>query len=213
MVHGEHAHVPVLEVVQDTTTEPLNVFSTLTSPSLNGGITEPSRSPIPSSEEPVAEPSYLSKLKPIGTLDVSLSKIEDEASSTTLDTDPFKVLAKAGGFKKPIAAKKTGLGARKLTSASNGLTDNRIESFESIEKRNHFLAEQRVEEKEIVSHNDFHMQKSQISSMKGISSNNFFEGNDVEKSSSQQSFSGGTASDGLSLDKLKDSVSDFFGKV
>ncbi len=241
------------------------------------------------------EPSYISTAKPIGTLDVSaVSALDKEESSTFFhDADPLKLLSKAGGIKKSSLSgtKKPGLGAKRLTTSSSA--DTKLESFESLEKRNDSKSRQdqqlsvslqdmnisevssgrvaallreedtpsgslyrnstepskssfvsvssnQTHNRPLSNPNESFAARDKYSNVKGISSDQFFgrdeEGNQAVRSKLQtqygsstgissdmlygandgeenSDFHTGTAAEGISLDKLKDSVSGFFENI
>lgn len=241
---------------------------------------------------PKPEPTYVSTAKPIGILDVTLTSAEKEDFSLQ-DTDPIKLLSKAGGLKKSSVGgtKKSGMGAKRLSS--NSAIDTKLESFESLEKRNDALLKQesqlngklqdlnisegtnsgrvaallREEDQQTSIYrsstspatsysaggsqfassarsfnpgSESHVARDKYANVKSISSDQFFgreeEGNQVvraklqsqygnstaissdmlygrEISEESDDFHGGTAAEGISLDKLKDSVSGFFENI
>lgn len=262
----EIAHHEDKPKVSESSAVPTTVLSTLTN---NASLSTPEQT------------TYISSAKPIGTLDVSLTTVDkDDASSH--DVDQLKLLSKAGGIKKStLGGKKIGLGAKRLSS--NSSADTKMESFESIEKRNErlqqdlqnmnisetnqagrvaaFLREDdqaqsssgsiyrnstvsskntSVLNANVHSSNESFVAREKYSNVKSISSDQFFgledEGNQVartklqtqygksnaissdmlygsDNSEGNDDFHGGTAAEGISLDKLKDSVSGFFENI
>jgi ADP-ribosylation factor GTPase-activating protein 2/3 len=67
-------------------------------------------------------------VQPKGTLSIEGTSAASTTTSATAAVDPLKLLGK-----KPVASKKSGIGARKIVTSTPA--DVRIESFESVEKR------------------------------------------------------------------------------
>jgi hypothetical protein len=129
---GEHPHHSYVASEIPADNAPVSVFSMVPT-TIPVSVSAPAPA-LPSVAEPVIESSYFSNIKPIGTLDMTLLGTGDELDSNVPEADPLKLLARAGGFKKPSTAhKKASLGAKKLSIG--GITDNRMESFETLEKR------------------------------------------------------------------------------